>query len=656
MRVGVMGVCLLCLVSACGTSDTPQKAPDDPDAAAARYFRAYAVEFLRRNPTVNTYLGGAGLDVSLRDADGTLRDHSEAALAEEDAWLGWVKSNLENMRESTLSPDHRVDRELALSQIGFLLHQHQGRRYQQRALDTYTAEPFRAIDWQIQGLSETGPSTYGTEEEWKLVVARVKAVPAYLARARVQLAEGVKAGNTPDGRMIERDGVATAEANATYFAETLPALAAERIAGSGKDALVADVKAAGDTAATAFLQFRDFLGATYFDGGPHGRLKAAFTADRFAIGEQEYNWALTNNLHLTLTSGSLFEDAMPVVERTVRAMVGLVRQIAIKRNLDLPPNDRAAVRVMLDELSKDYPRSDAEMIRWYRDAAFRLVEFGRTNGLFEVPEDYKLDVVETPLPLQASMDGASYYPAPPFKNAGVGRFYVAPTHNDREALKNNNRASIAALAAHEGFPGHDWYYKVLTGAREKVSPVRWLTPGAVEDSSSMWEDSVATEGWGLYAEALMAEPLTGAPNGFYTNEERLYQLYYKLYRDIRVRVDTGIHTGRMTYDDAVTVFSEVRDFLPGKCGDAAVRALPAKRASCDAAERAIYRYSKWPTQAITYRVGKDLIYAMREEAQRAQGKAFSQKAFHLAFIAQGPIPPLYFKDELLKSLAPAPAR
>jgi len=656
MRVGVVGVCLLCFVSACGTSDNPRKAPDDPDGAATRYLHAYAVEFLRRNPTVNTYLGGAGLDVSLRDADGALRDHSDAALAEEDAWLGWVKSNLEQMRESTLSPANRVDRELALSQIGFLLHQHQGRRYQQRALDTYTAEPFRAIDWQIQGLSQTGPTSYGTEEEWKLIVARVKSVPAYLARAREQLAAGVKAGNTPDGRMIQRDGVATSEANARYFAETLPALAAERIAGEAKDALIADVKTAGAAASAAFLQFRDFLGATFFDGGPHGRLKAAFTADRFAMGEQDYNWALTNNLHLTLTAASLFEDAMPVVERTVRAMVGLARQIAIKRNLDLPANDRAAVRMVLDELSKDYPRSDAEMIRWYRDAAFKLVDFGRANGLFDIPEDYQLDVVETPLPLQASMDGASYYPAPPFKSAGVGRFYVAPTHNDAEALKNNNRASIAALAAHEGFPGHDWYYKVVTGVRQKISPVRWLTPGAVEDSSSMWVDSLASEGWGLYAEALMAEPLTGAPNGFYSYEERLYQLYYKLYRDIRVRVDTGIHTGRMTYDDAVTLFSEVRDFLPGKCGDDAARALPAKRASCDAAERAIYRYSKWPTQAITYRVGKDLIYAMREEAARAQGKAFSQQAFHLAFIAQGPVPPLYFKDQLLKSLAPVSTR
>ena len=52
-------------------------------------------------------------------------------------------------------------------------------------------------------------------------------------------------------------------------------------------------------------------------------------------------------------------------------------------------------------------------------------------GIFDVPADYKLDVVQTPPPLEASVDGAAYYPAPPFKNTGVGRFYVTPTANDR---------------------------------------------------------------------------------------------------------------------------------------------------------------------------------------------------------------------------------
>lgn len=290
------------------------------------------------------------------------------------------------------------------------------------------------------------------------------------------------------------------------------------------------------------------------------------------------------------------------------------------------------------------------MIAWYKDAAFRLVDYGRRVGLFDIPADYKLDVVETPAPLRASIDGAAYYPAPPFRNTGVGVYYVTPTDNDPAMLRENNRAALADLSAHEGFPGHDWYYKVLAGDRANISPVRWLTPGSVEDSSSMWEDSMPAEGWGLYAEALMAEPREGAPNGFYSPEERLYQLQGKLYRDLRVRVDTGIHTGRMSYDDATDLFSQTVDFLPGSCRDESALQLDAKRASCKTSERAIFRYSKWPTQAITYRLGKDEIYALRTEAAQRLGQRFDPKQFHLLFIRQGTIPSGYFRDELLKQL------
>jgi uncharacterized protein (DUF885 family) len=622
---------------------------DSGDTAFTQTLQGYVVEFLRRNPTTNTYLGGAGLDSSLREVDGMLRDHSAAALQNEDRWLTDTQKGIEAINPSTLSTAARIDRDVALAQIRFLLHQHQVRRYQERALDTYVSEPFRALDWQMQGMTQTGENTYGTEDEWALVIKRVEAIPRFLATAQEQLLIGVKMNNAPDRRMIQRDGINTSQANAQYFAATLPKLAADRIAGSARDRLVTELGAAAKQASGAYLKFRDFINATYFDGSTPPKLKPEFAADRYQMGAEEYDWAVRNNFRIEKTAAQLFDEAWPIVEDTQQQMMKLARDIGAAHKWNLPAEGATAVRAVFDQLSKDYPKSDAEMVSWYRDAAQRLVEFGRKTGMFDVPADYKLEVVETPPPLQASIDGAAYYPAPPFKNSGVGRFYVTPTHNDPAALQSNNRASLADLAAHEGFPGHDWYYKVLTQIRDQVSPVRWLTPGAVEDSSSMWEDSMSAEGWGLYAEALMAEPQPGAPNGFYTSEERLYQLQGKLYRDLRVRIDTGIHTGRMTYDEATTMFSEVVDFLPGSCTGGA-KPTGAKRASCESAERAIFRYSKWPTQAITYRLGKDQIYALREEAARRLGDRFSLKTFHLRFIRQGTIPPGYFRDVLLNEL------
>lgn len=620
---------------------------------------AYAREFLRRNPTVNTYLGGAGLDAALREVDGQLRDHSAASIAAEDKWLAETQKSLEAIAPDTLTPTLRIDREVALAQIRFLLRQHGTRKYQERALDTYTDEPFRAIDWQLQGMTQTGEKTYGTPEEWSLVIKRLQAVPKYFQVAQEQLAAGVKSGNTPDHRMLLRNGITTAESTATYFEKTLPGLAIERVAaGPQHHELLTRLNEATAKAASAYRGLSAFIAQNFFDqnGKTSTTIKQQFSQDRFAMGEAEYDWALKNNLRMPdATAAKLFDESMAIVNSTQQEMITLAREIGKRKTMELPEEGEAAVLKVFEELGKDYPKSDAEMVKWYEEAAFRLVEYGRKSGVFDVPADYKLDVVETPPPLRASIDGAAYYPAPPFKRSGVGRFYVTTSGKDDEAvLKENNRAALADLSAHEGFPGHDWHYKVMTQYRDLIAPVRWLTPGAVEDSSSMWQDSMASEGWALYSEALMAEPQPGFATGFYTPEERLYQLKGKLYRDLRVRVDTGIHTGRMSYDDAVDLFSQVVDFQPGSCrdagGEAAAAAKPSKRASCDSAERAIFRYSKWPTQAITYRLGKDQIFALRKDAAQIAGERFLPKDFHVLFMKQGTIPVGYFREELLKEL------
>lgn len=612
---------------------------------------SYAVGFLKNFPVVNTYLGGAGLDPSLAKVDGRLRDHSPAAIAREDKWLRAMQARFERISPAALSDKNRIDREIALAQINFLLHQHEVRRYQERSLDTYTESPFRGVDWQLQGMAQTGDKTYGTAEDWKLVAARVNDIPRFLQVAEQQLLIGIKNHNTPDFRVLKRNGLDTSKANAEYFEKTLPQLAAERISGSDRDELVKQVSDAGHTAAAAYRDFRQFIVKTFFYNPElKGRdaVKPQFRADNYAFGATEYDWALKNNLRVNKNASQLYRESWPIVQATRQEMIDLARQIGKQHGWTLPGDGGAAVRAVFDQLSKDYPKSDAEMIEWYSQTAFRLVDYARKTKIFDVPDDYKLEVTETPPPLRAAIDGAAYYPAPPFKKTGVGRFYVTPTDNDVAALQANNRSALADLSAHEGFPGHDWHYKVMTQYRDDISPIRWLTPGAVEDSSSMWEDSMAAEGWALYSESLMAEPQPGFPNGFYTPEERLYQLQGKLYRDLRVRIDTGIHTRRMSYDKAVDLFSEIVDFLPGSCSGSGQS--DAKRASCNSAEGAIFRYSKWPTQAITYRLGKDEIVPLRSRAAKIMGSKFSEKEFHLRFMRQGTIPAGYFGEELLKEL------
>ena len=177
-------VSLLVTLAGAG-GDTNRPATDTSgDPSLRKTLDGYVVEFLLRNPTTNTYLGGAGLDPSLAEVDGRLRDHSSAALEEEGRWLAGIATALEHYDANSLSVGARIDRDVALAQIRFMLRQHRVYRYQERALDTYVSESFRALDWQVQGMATTGATTYGTTEEWKLVVSRVSAIPTFLEVAR----------------------------------------------------------------------------------------------------------------------------------------------------------------------------------------------------------------------------------------------------------------------------------------------------------------------------------------------------------------------------------------------------------------------------------------------------------------------------------------
>jgi uncharacterized protein (DUF885 family) len=642
-------------VAACHPSSPPPP-PAEPSAddQFALLEHDYAVYMMSRFPVVATYLGGSAFDPSLSQIDGKLRDYSANAIQAEDVRLSGFADRFTALDAGKLSPRRRIDRSVALAEIGFLLHQHQVRRHQERSLDSFVDEPFRGIDWQIQGMTPTGTGTYGTDAEWQAVIARLRAIPAYLATGEKQLEAGVAAHNAPDWRVLLEFGLESTKADADYFSRTLQQIASTDIASPQRETLLKDLTAAAGDATAAYLHLRAFVASAFFDN-PDGKdvsaLKSEYRADHFAFGEAEYDWALHNNLRLDTTAGDLFSQSWPVVTNTRDKMIELARAIATSHGWKVPSDGPAVVRMVFAKLNLDAPTTDAEMVEGYRKTGEELVEYARKTGLFDVPADYRLDVTVTPPPLQSAIEGAAYYPAPPFKKTGVGRFYVTPTGNNAAELRQeHNRAAMADLAAHEGFPGHDWHYKVMTQYRGDISPIRWLTPGAVEDSSSMWQDSMAAEGWGLYSESLLAEPQASAPNGFYTPEQHLYQLRGQIYRDLRVRIDTGIHTGRMQFDEAVTLFSETVDFLPGSCQDAKALKLDAKRASCDAAQRAITRYSRWPTQAITYEMGKDQILALRKRAQQELGEHYSAQRFHLEFMRQGTIPASYFGDELLLAL------
>lgn len=630
LAVGILGT----VTTAC------RPTPGSKDAALAALRQEYFLATLRRYPVICTYLGGEAYDPSLAEVGGTLRSWTADAVTREVADLQKLIQALGALATEGLSDPARIDRDVMLAQARYLARELGERRYHERCVDTYVAEPFRGVDWQIQGLSDAGNGMLGTEAEWGLIAQRVEGIPGYVATAQANLEAGKGAGNIPDRRMVTRDGISGCAANAEYFATTLGATAAPLLGSRPFAGAILDrLKSAGTKAAEAWQGLSDWLTHTY---------DTSETTDRFAAGEAEYAWRVANCLRDPRTPEQLHAYGADQVTLYEGKIFTVARQVAeeAKLRLDWGTDDakRAAVRAVMDHLSQDSPKNDDQLFAWYRSAGERAVAYGRGQALFDVPTEYKLDVVPTPPVLRSTID-AAYYPAPPFKTTGVGRFYLSPTGNDPGALKLNNRASIATTAVHEGFPGHDWAYKYMTLHASEISPIRWLTPGAVEDSFSMWEDSMAAEGWALYAEELMATPATGHPFGFYEPGEYLYMLQGQLMRAVRVHVDTGIHTGRMTFEAAVDYFATHVNFYPGA---RAKGSDPVAKAVMDTATRAIYRYSKWPTQAITYNLGKVAIQQLRAEVERKLGNAFDAKAFHERFLRMGTIPVGYFRESFLQ--------
>ena len=623
-------------LTACSPKEAPPPNQADPAFTALR--ERYFLKALEYNPVTSTYLGGDGYHPSLAGVNGRLRDYSVATLGLETRFYQDIQRELNTIEPAGLSTHARIDHGVLAAQLAFLLHQ-DSRRFYQRAIDTYVAEPFRGIDWQIQQMQTFEAGTLGSLEEWQLVIRRLRAIPPYLEVARTNLLTGKSDGNLPDHRMIQRDGIAGSESNAEYFRTTLPGLARTYLGNRPFAAsTLTEVAAASSAAADAYVGLAGFFRQTY---DPND------STNRYAAGEDEYTWRLKNCLQVNRTPSELFEYGAQQVAMYESRMFEVAEEVSRQAQLALPfgtdADRRTSTRAVMTFLSNESPANDDELFRWYREAGARAVAYGREQQMFDIPAEYRLDVMPTPPVLRSAID-AVYYPAPPFKKTGTGRFYLTPTENNPAALRLNNRASVAATAIHEGFPGHDWHFKYMTQHASEISPVRWLTPGAVEDSMSMWADSMTTEGWGLYCEELMAEPVAGRPHGFYTPAERMYQIQGQLLRAARVRIDVGLHTGRMSFAEAMDYYTEHVQFQPGACR-AGIENMEAQ-AVCDSALQAIYRYSKWPTQAVTYNLGKNEIQRLRSDvvARDPQGGA---RRFHERFMRMGTIPPGFFRDALL---------
>jgi uncharacterized protein (DUF885 family) len=224
---------------------------------------------------------------------------------------------------------------------------------------------------------------------------------------------------------------------------------------------------------------------------------------------------------------------------------------------------------------------------------------------------------ETPPFMRATTTASMDTPGPFETHATEAYFNVTlpdPSMTPAEVegyMHGFNVGTVISTAVHEAYPGH--YVQFL-----------W-TPKAPTRIRKLLGASSNAEGWAHYCEQMMLDEGYGQPGaGGKTEREakflRLGQLQDALLRNARFIVGIQMHTGHMTFDQAVAFF-EKEGYQSHESG-----LIETKRGTSDAT----YLY---------YTLGKLEILKLRADLQKKQGAAFSLERFHDAFLGQG-FPPI----------------
>jgi uncharacterized protein (DUF885 family) len=380
-------------------------------------------------------------------------------------------------------------------------------------------------------------------------------VPRALEQATANLDPALAA------KLILERGMGSARAGAGYVRSVL---AEEADTDEGRDRL----RAAGATAGDAFDAF-----------AAHLEKLAGQASGTWVYGEERYSRQLREREVLNFDARSLREMGQAEYDRLDAEMRALAREIK-------GTDDWKAV---LDEANDDHPPTEEAMRRSYAEWTQKSRDFLAATGLVTLPDGEKCEVEPSPVFTRPLLAVASYSGPPAFSGSLTGHFFVpiAPDGTSDEEIQkrlaSNSYSGIPTTAVHEAYPGHHWHISWSKIHAPKLRVVLG-TP-------------YFSEGWGLYAERVMRE------RGFY--EDPLHELNHleaTIFRAARIVVDTSLHMGEMTYDEAV-------QFMATKT------ALTEPTAKAE-----VGRYCTWPTQASSYLTGCLEILRIRRGYLDARGQ------------------------------------
>lgn len=207
---------------------------------------------------------------------------------------------------------------------------------------------------------------------------------------------------------------------------------------------------------------------------------------------------------------------------------------------------------------------------------------------FAVLPKAPVEVRRVPEAIQAGAPGG-YYQSASLDGSRPAIYFI----NLRDTF-DRPKFGLATLSYHEGVPGH--HLQVMSALESEDIPLIRRRGGY----------SGYSEGWALYSEQLADEMgmYDGDPLG------QVGYLQSLLFRATRLVVDSGMHAKRWSREKAT-------DYLIATTGIARGRS-----------QGEIDRYTVWPGQACSYKIGHTVWVRLRDEARAKAGANWDPKAFH----------------------------
>jgi len=526
------------------------------------------LEYLwQSSPTEATLTG-------IHDHDHELDRMDPESLVEKNRRLRGFLTRLERLPLLELSPDDHIDWLMLKNHLVSRIHGFEELRY----FETY---PSGYLETCLYGLFIMIIRNYApVHERCVAFLARLRQVPRLLAEGRQNLKD--------PPALFTRLAIEVCATGPLFFQSACQEMA------RAVPALASDLERASRDAQSAFSEFQHDLEANWI--GRPGR--------PFAIGLDNFNFKLRTD-HLLPYSA---DEILRIGETLKTATESELERTAHEIDRDKPWWQ------LIEELKEKHPPAD-RLAATYKNEMIAARDFVSKQGLVTIPAGEELEVIPTPPFDRPTLPYAAYMSPAPFEREQKGFFYVTPIDESRSQeeqqaqLKGHSLYNIPVIALHEGYPGH---HLQLIRANQIPSPVRRILA-----------TTVFIEGWALYCEEMMYE------TGFYRDPRIvLFKLKNQLWRACRVLIDVGLHTGGMTFEQAV-------DLL-----------VDAAKLQREHAEKEVTRYAYTPTQPMSYLIGKKQIVELRADYQKKLGRDFNLREFHDRLLGFGSIPVVLIREAL----------